>query len=116
MTKSKNMILIWAPRVLLMIMILLFAILSLDVFSMEGPTINKIGGYLIQLIPAFCMVAILVVSWKRPLLGGWICLILSIIFTVFFKTYESIVTFLLITGTTAGCGVLFMYSNKQLNK
>jgi len=116
MTKAINTALLWAPRILLILLISLFSILSLDVFSMDAPIFNKIGGYLIQMIPSFCMVAILVLSWKKPFVGGLLCIALSIIFTIFFKTYRDIGSFLAITGLPAVCGVLFLYSDKKTKK
>ncbi len=116
MTNTNNIALIWTPRVLMIILIIFFSLLSLDVFNMEAPLLNKIGGFLIQMIPSFCLIALLALSWKKPYWSGIVCIILSVVFTVFFRTYASIYTFLAISVTTAVCGILFLYSNALISK
>lgn len=112
MTKTKKTALLWAPRTLLFAIIILLTLFSLDVFSGDAPLLNEIGGFLIHMLPSFIMVAILVVSWKKQSLGGVLCIIVSVIFTIFFKTYTSLSAFLLITGLPLTCGALFLYSDK----
>ena len=115
MTKANNGF-VWAPRILMIILIIFFSLLSLDVFNIDAPLLNKIGGFLIQMIPAFSLIALLIISWKKPMVSGTVCIILSIIFTLFFRTYASIYTFLAISVTTAACGIMFMYSDALLKK
>ncbi len=103
---------IWIPRVLSIIFILFLSLFALDMFGGEAPLIEKIGGFLIHLIPSFVLVFILIISWKRPLLGGIAFVIMSILFTIRFRTYNHIFTFLAFSVTLAVCGILYIIADK----
>ena len=105
MTTNK---LLWIPRILTMVFILFLSIFSLDVFSGESTILEMIGGFLIHNIPSFLLIAILVVSWKRPLIGGIVFLVFSAAFTVFFETYQMLASFLAITLPLAIAGGLYI--------
>lgn len=100
--------LIWIPRVLAIVFILFLSLFALDVFSEEASFIKKLGGFFIHLIPSFVLLIILVISWKKPFIGGPIFILFSIAFTLFFKTYKSLSTFLLITSPVVLIGILFI--------
>lgn len=100
--------LIWIPRVLAMIFIVFLSLFALDAFSGDAPFIKKLGGFFVQLIPSFILVLTWLISWKRPLMGGSIFILLSIAFAFFFRTYRSVPTFLLTTFPVALVGILFI--------
>jgi hypothetical protein len=100
--------LIWIPRVLAMIFIVFLSLFALDTFSGDAPFIKKLAGFFVHLIPSFILVLTLLISWKRPLMGGSIFILLSIAFAFFFRTYRSVPTFLLITFPVALVGILFI--------
>jgi len=100
--------LMWIPRVLAMIFIVFLSLFALDVFSGNAPFIKKLAGFFVHLIPSFILVLTLLISWKRPLVGGSIFILLSIAFTFFFRTYRSVPTFLQVTFPVALVGILFI--------
>jgi len=100
--------LIWIPRVLAIIFIVFLSLFALDAFSGDASFIKKLGGFLMHLIPTFILVLTLLISRKKPLLGGSIFILLSIAFSFFFKTYRSVPTFLAITFPVALVGILFI--------
>ncbi len=104
---------IWIPRVLAIIFILFLSLFALDMFGGEAPLIEKIGGFLIHLIPSFVLVIILIISWNRPLLGGIAFIIMSILFTIRFRTYNHIFSFFAFTVTLAVCGILYLIAYKM---
>ncbi|MDD2215266.1 MAG: hypothetical protein PHE41_01640 [Eubacteriales bacterium] len=108
MDKSKF---IWIPRILAIIFILFITLFSLDVFSMEGSIFLKIGAFLIHSIPSLVLAIILIISWKRPRLGGFIFIIIGIAFTIFFKTYYRLDIFLLISFPPMLVGILFFIAD-----
>ncbi|HEX7607877.1 MAG TPA: hypothetical protein VF370_00955 [Candidatus Cryosericum sp.] len=61
---------IWIPRALMILCILFLAVFSLDVFEMEGTLLEKLGGFVMHSIPSLVLVAVLLVSWRKPLVGG----------------------------------------------
>jgi uncharacterized membrane protein YwzB len=106
--KMKTDRLIWIPRVLAIILIVFLSLFALDAFSGDASFIKKLGGFLRHLIPTFILVLTLLISRKKPLLGGSIFILLSIAFSFFFKTYRSVPTFLAITFPVALVGILFI--------
>ena len=108
--------LIWIPRVLAMIFIVFLSLFALDAFSGDAPFIKKLGGFIVQLIPSFILVFTWLISWKRPLMGGSIFILLSIAFSLFFRTYRSVPTLLGITFPVALVGILFITFNLAAKK
>jgi hypothetical protein len=100
--------LIWIPRVLAMIFIVFFSLFALDVFSGDASFFKKLGGFFVHLIPSFILLLILLVFWKKPLIGGSLFILLSIAFAFFLRTYRSVPTFLAITFPVVLVGILFI--------
>jgi hypothetical protein len=100
--------LIWIPKVLAMIFIVFLSLLALDAFSGDAPFIKKLAGFSVHLIPSFILVLTLLISWKKPLIGGSIFILLSMAFAFFFRTYRSVPAFLGITFPVALVGILFI--------
>lgn len=70
MEKRLNRFIYWTPRILGIIFIIFLMIFSLDVFE-PGLTIWQIViGLLIHNIPALFLLLILIISWKREIVGG----------------------------------------------
>ena len=102
----------WFPRILSIVFILFLSLFATDVFLMEGPLFQKIAGFLIHLIPSFCLLFFLLVAWRKPKEGGYLFLILSIIFTLRFQTYKNIYSFLLISLPLLIVGICFLIENR----
>lgn len=63
--KPINKLLFWTPRVLTMAFILFLGLFAFDVFEGPRSIMEKLGGFLIHLIPNFVLLLVLIVSWKR---------------------------------------------------
>jgi pilus assembly protein TadC len=100
--------LIWIPRVLAIVFIAFLLLFGLDVFSENAPFIKKLGGFFMQSIPSFILLLILFIFWKKPLIGGFLFILFSIAFTLYFRTYASLSTFLLLTLPVVLVGILFI--------
>jgi len=60
----------WTPRILSIIFIAFLALFSLDVFGM-GLSFREVSiGLIMHNIPVFVLIAVLVIAWKRELVGG----------------------------------------------
>lgn len=103
--------LVQAPRVLAILFILFISLFALDSFPGEAPFLQEFVGFLIHLIPSFVMIVLLVISWNRPLVGGWLFALLGVLFTVFFKTYRSILGFAILSLPLAVISALFFASD-----
>ena len=84
--------LFWLPRILTIIFI------AFDIFAEDYKWYEIIIGVFMHLIPSFALIIILIIAWKRELVGGIIFIILSLIFTIFFNTYRELISFLLISS------------------
>ena len=80
--------LIWLPRLILLLQIGFFGIFS---FSKDLKTM------LILLIPVYILTAILLISFKSPLIASILTLIAILVFAIFFTTYDYYLKFLVIT-------------------
>ncbi|HSN75409.1 MAG TPA: hypothetical protein VL334_10045 [Anaerolineae bacterium] len=74
----------WAPRIAAILIILFISLFSLDVFSMDAPPLELLGGFLIHNIPSIAMLALLIVAWKRPAVGFVAFLVAGALFAFFF--------------------------------
>jgi|GEM_PF-1582587 len=80
--------LVWIPRILLILMNGFIAIFAFDVFEGSEPVIVKLLGLLVHLIPNFLMLAVLIVAWIKPIIGGILCIILGVIIGAWFKVWS----------------------------
>lgn len=76
-------ILYWTPRILALLSILFMTMFSFDIFDGNETIGMKIVGFLMQNIPVFILIAILVIAWKKELAGG-ILFIAATVFGAFF--------------------------------
>jgi hypothetical protein len=59
----------WAPRIGAMVIIFFTALFSLDVFEMSGSPLELLGAFVIHSTPSILMIAILVLAWRRAVIG-----------------------------------------------
>ena len=113
---------IWIPRILLILLILFMGLFSLDVFGEKAPLWKILSGFIIHNIPSLVLLIILLLTWKRPLLGGIFfsvaCVLFSLWVAIFFKRY--VVTDLLAFSLPMAIGAFMFYlahcMSKKLNK
>lgn len=87
----------WLPRIISIIFIIFLLLFSFDVFGMSGSGVDKARGFLISNIPVIALAAILLVAWIKEYIGGILFLLAAVFFTFFFRTYENIGNFILIS-------------------
>jgi len=61
---------LWSPRVLGILTSLFVALFALDAFSGGKPLAQALPDFLIHLIPAIVLLALVAVSFRRPWIGG----------------------------------------------
>jgi hypothetical protein len=117
-TKAK--LLHWVPRILSILAILFISLFALDAFEPGRTLWQQIGAFLIHLIPSFVLLLVLIIAWKRELLGGTIFLILGIGLSPFVYTlnyhmnhsvWMSLGIIMVITMPFAIVGMLFIMSH-----
>jgi hypothetical protein len=70
MGKKVGKFVYWTPRILSVVFIAFLALFSLDVFGEGCGFWEVLIGLLMHNIPVFVLIAVLVVAWKRELVGG----------------------------------------------
>lgn len=63
-------ILLWAPRILSILFILLLLMLSFDVFFESDSFGDMLIGFFMHNIPTLVFIVVLYFSWRRPAVGG----------------------------------------------
>jgi hypothetical protein len=53
-------------------------------------------GWIMHMIPSFVLIGILAIAWRKQLIGTIAFGIMGIVFAIFFKSYQEIITFLLV--------------------
>jgi len=110
----------WLPRGLAICFILFLGLFALDAFSDTSPFWQQLIGFVIHLTPNFLLLGLLLLAWKKEVIGGLTFIILAIIFTIWFDTYEMLPSFLLISLPVLGIGALFVmhgyFFQKTTNK
>ena len=119
MNKSTK-ILYYTPRILCVIAILFISLFALDAFETGSTIWEQITAFLIHLIPSFILTILLIIAWKKELLGGILFLIISLVFSpIIFKMnynmnhsfWMSMGIIFLITIPFAVVGILFIMSH-----
>jgi hypothetical protein len=72
--KKPDKVLLWTPRILCILAILFISLFALDSFSPDKTFWQNTAAFLMNLLPSFVLLLILIVAWKWPLAGGIILL------------------------------------------
>jgi len=105
----------WGARILTILLILFIGMFSIDVFF-EGYKFPEIlVAFFMHNVPTFLLIAVLIVAWKRPKIGGILFIILALASLIFFKTYRDLIVFLLISLPPLVIGLLFIYESIRAN-
>lgn len=118
----------WLPRIICILAILFISMFALDSFAPELTFWQQVGGFLIHLVPSFILVGILIVSWKRELIGGIIFVLIGLGLSPFIFKHNynmnnsvsmSLGIILMITFPFIVVGILFIINHfikKRLHK
>ena len=108
--------LIWIPRVLAIVFIVFLMLFGLDTFSGDAPFLKKLGGFLFHSIPSLVLLLVLFIFWNKPLISGSLFILFSVAFALYFKTYQSLSTFLLMAIPVLLAGILFVWLGLKAKK
>ncbi len=109
-----NRYLSWVLRILLIIMIIFFALFSLDVFG-EGKGFWEIlADLFMHNLPSFVMIIILIIAWRNELIGGILLMLGVLGFGIFLYFKIDNVTEML--GVPFLIGALFVVNHYFLGK
>ena len=79
MSEKGQKIFYWLPRIAGIICAIFCFVLAFGVFAeVDWTPLEKTIGFLMQLIPFLIMIILLLIAWKRELIGGIIYILLGI--------------------------------------
>jgi hypothetical protein len=105
-------ILYWVPRILTILAILFMMMFSLDMIGENIPLGKKLLGLLIHNLPALILAAILVVAWKKELIGGLLFIVAFIAASIFFRSFSGNPGSLIVILPFLLTGILFILHNR----
>ena len=82
MEKKINKWIYWIPRILSIIVVLFFILMSLDIFNLKLGFLNTILALIMHNIPTFILIIILLISWRHELGGGICFIVIGLIYLV----------------------------------
>ena len=93
-------------RLIILARLLIFLLAAFfAVFSLEA----TLGDTLINLIPTFILVAILLISFPSPRIATFLLLITTVVFTIFFTTYDYYLKFIVISLSQIIAFLIFLF-------
>ena len=117
-----NKFVFWAPRILSILFILFLAMFSLDIFEGDYGFWGTILGLFMHNIPSIVLLIILIISWKREIVGGIAFILAGLLYIgliavngfhdVDFEWYMLSYS-LIIAGPAFLVGILFLIGWKQ---
>ncbi|MCJ7548601.1 MAG: hypothetical protein MUQ30_02845, partial [Anaerolineae bacterium] len=69
----------WVPRILGLLFAAFISLFALDSFGTGDPLWQQAVGFLIHMIPTGLVIGAVIVGWRRPLVGGVLCLGLGLL-------------------------------------
>src|SRR5687767_3851348 len=75
-------LLLWSPRIVGILVTLFIGMFALDAFSEGKPFFQALPDFLIHLIPALVLLALVVASFRREWIGGVAFIGLAVLYAV----------------------------------
>jgi hypothetical protein len=107
MTKTSAAVVRWMPRIAGIAMTLFLALFALDAFNGRS-FVQALPGFLIHLIPAFLVLAVVALAWRVPLVGATAFTLLAIGYAVMVKGRADWIA--VISGPLVLVALLFLVS------
>jgi hypothetical protein len=108
MKPSGKHLLYWSPRVLTILFAIFISLFALDVFSSGKGFWETATGLLLHLIPTAIIIVMLVLSWRRELIGAISYFALAILYIIWAWGKFPLSVYLIIAGPLVLIGALFM--------
>jgi len=101
-----NQLLFWIPRVLTILFAVFISLFALDVFQEGKGFWETIAALFVHLIPAFLLIALLVISWRREWIAGSIFILSGTAYMIMNLDHKQWI--LAISGPLFLIGILFL--------
>jgi len=116
--KKVGKIVYWTPRILSIIFILFLMLFSLDIFGNSYGFWETVLGLFMHNIPALILLAVLIISWKREIVGGIVFILAGLLYIIMLLTRSNFEWYMLswsiiIAGPAFLIGILFLVGWKR---
>jgi hypothetical protein len=108
MNQTVEKILFWSPRGLGILIAVFVSLFALDVFAEGYSFWETIGALLMHLIPTFVILVVLGVAWRWEWIGGFLFVVLGVLYITLFWEPSNLPAYLLISGPLFLAGILFL--------
>lgn len=108
MHRAVPILLHWLPRLLALLHSVFIGLFAFDVFDLDIGLWQSLLAFAIHLIPSLAILAVLIVSWRRPLVGAAGFLLLGVLF--FWRLYDPRdgIAFLYLLVPSVACALLYL--------
>lgn len=100
----------WLVRILALFYVVYISTFALNVFDKEPLLWKTIFEFIIRLIPSLILIIIIILAWKRELIGAVGFILISLRLTLHFNTLQNLNRFLVISAPLLFIGFLFLLS------
>jgi hypothetical protein len=116
----KEKALYWIPRIFTIFAILFMLMFSFDTLGEDIPFSQKLLGLFMQNIPVMILTVVLIIAWRREMIGGVLFIAAFIAAAIFYRSFAGNPGSLVIILPFLITGVLFiihhlLYRNKAKN-
>ena len=80
---------IWAPRLLAVAVSLFLGVFALDAFGSETSFVQALPDFLLHLVPAAIVAAVVALAWHREWIGAVLCTALAVAYAVMAREHLS---------------------------
>ena len=108
MNQTVEKILFWSPRGLGILIAVFVSLFALDVFAEGYSFWETIGALLMHLIPTFVILVVLGIAWRWEWIGGFLFVVLGVLYITLFWEPSNLPAYLLISGPLFLAGILFL--------
>lgn len=109
MATTSHQLLVWAPRILGILVSLFIGMFALDAFSEGKPILQALPDFIIHLVPAFILLTLVIASFRHPWIGAVAFIGLAIVYALTMSKGR-LDWMLAIAGPLGAVGVLFWVS------
>jgi hypothetical protein len=109
METTTGLLRLWSPRILGILVALFIGVFALDAFNEGKPLFAALPDFVVHLIPAFVLLALVIASFPRPWIGAIGFMSLAIVYAVTMSRGR-LDWMLAISGPLLVVGVLFLWS------
>jgi hypothetical protein len=109
MATASGRLILWSPRVLGILVGLFIGMFALDAFSEGKPLLQALPDFIVHLIPAFVLLALVFASFRRPWIGAAAFIGLAAVYAATMSRGR-LDWMLTISGPLLVVGALFLWS------